>query len=138
MRLLSIVAVLALASGVSAQEKPDAPHPKREVIEHVALTAANITFDELDAHSTREIASTIPNSYETNPLWRPFVGSDSLYAERLAVEGGLAWVGWKMHHSKRRIVRVLWWTPQAAQLAINIYSWRSNERLLSRERATVR
>ena len=131
---LTIGAAVLLASVVSAQEKPDAPHPKREVIEHAALTAANITFDELDAHSTREIVSTIPHSYETNPLWRPFVGNDSLYAERLAVEGGLAWVGWKMHHSKRRIVRVLWWTPQAAQLALNIYSWRSNEQSLAAEK----
>jgi len=56
---------------------------------------------------------------EQNPWWRRrFVRSDGLYAEQTAGQAALAWLGWRMHHSRRWWLRNSWWLPQSAQLGI--------------------
>jgi hypothetical protein len=116
---------------VTAQTRPDAPQPKRDLIEHIALTAAGEAFAMLDSHSTRIVLSH--HGRELDPLQRPFASSGALYAEQAAWSLGLGYLGWRMHHSHNRVAQRFWWLPQMVQLEGNANSWRHNNRVIARD-----
>lgn len=111
---------------------PDSPTPK--LIEHITLTGLNETFSMLDASSSRE-AIQIKGTYEIDPLHKPFVHSNSLYAIQSFEVAGASYLGWKMQSSKIPIIHNLWFAPQAGLLAANVWGWKHNENLIERNKA---
>jgi hypothetical protein len=111
------------------------PTLRREIVQHAALFAVGETFSMLDAHSTRQ-GINLPRVHESDPFFRPFVHSDGLYAVQSAEIGALAWLGWKMHHSRSNILRATWWVPQTAQIGANLTGWCMNRRLIAEANTT--
>src|SRR5580704_13945605 len=131
---LSPVALLAQslkAEPLRAQSLPDSPRPKSDLIEHIAITAAGVTFAMLDSHSTRIVISD--HGRELDPLERVFARSNVLYAEEATWSLGLGFLGWKMHHSHNRVFRQLWWLPQSLPLEGSLNAWRHNKRVIARD-----
>lgn len=111
-------------------KQPREPIRRREILQHVALFAAGETFSMLDAYSTRQ-GINLPRVHESDPIFRPFVHSDGLYAVQTAEIAALAFVGWKMHHSRSKFLHSTWWIPQTAQIGANFAGWHMNRRLLT-------
>lgn len=111
------------------------PTRRREIVEHAALFAVGETFSMLDAHSTRQ-GINLPRVHESDPIFRPFVHTDGLYVVQSAEIGALAWLGWKMHHSRSKILRDTWWIPQTAQIGANLTGWRMNRHLITQANTT--
>jgi hypothetical protein len=131
MRCAFLLLVLLSPLSLQAQALPESPHPKRELIEHIALTAAGEAFAMLDSHSTRVVISH--HGRELDPLQCPFVGSGALYAEQAIWSLGLGYLGWRMHHSHNRLARRFWWLPQIVQLEGSVNSWRHNNLVIARD-----
>lgn len=142
-------AAQALPDLAATRMLPDSPAPKveshgefraanrqheittrRDIVEHVALGAVSEVFSMLDARSTREGIS-LPRVHESDPIFRPFVHSDELYAVQTAEIGALAWICWRMHHSHNGFLRATWWIPQTAQISANITGWQMNRALIA-------
>lgn len=111
-------------------KQPREPIRRREIIQHAALFAVGETFSMVDAYTTRQ-GINLPGVHESDPIFRPFVHSDGLYAVQSAEIGALAWVGWKMHHNRSKFLRSTWWIPQTAQIGANLEGWRMNRRLIA-------
>jgi hypothetical protein len=111
-------------------KQPREPIRRREVTPHVALFAVGETFSMLDAYTTRQ-GINLPRVHESDPLVRPFVHSHGLYVVQTAEIGALAFVGWKMHHSRSRFLRSTWWIPQTAQIGANLEGWHMNRHLIT-------
>jgi hypothetical protein len=126
MRYLTIAVLLFLPCAVHGQTPSRAlpERPKAKIVEHVALTGLAVTAGMLDSAATRWNVSRGGTEYD--PLERPFAHSNALYAEGAAYEGGLAWVGWKLHGSNHPLLRHIWWLPQTAQTAASFYCWRAS------------
>jgi hypothetical protein len=150
--LFSSCAAQALPDLAATKVLPNSPAPKegfrgeletgkphreltqrREIVEHIALGALSETFSMLDARSTREGIS-LPRVHESDPIFRPFVHSEGLYVVQSAEIGALAWMGWRMHHSRYRLFRATWWIPQTAQIGANITGWQMNRTLIAESR----
>jgi hypothetical protein len=152
MRLLVLLLTFAcscaaqtLPNSAAAKFLPDAPLAKvepqpqnetvkpirrREVMQHLALFAVGETFSMLDAYTTRQ-GINLPRVHESDPIFRPFVHHDGLYAIQTAEISALAFVGWKMHHSRSKFLRSTWWIPQTAQIGANLEGWHMNRRLIT-------
>lgn len=113
-----------------AMKQPREPIRRHEIVQHAALFALGETFSMLDAYTTRQ-GITLPRVHESDPIFRPFVYSDGLYAVQSAEIGALAFLGWKMHHSRSRFLRTTWWIPQTAQIGANLTGWHMNRRLIA-------
>ena len=72
-----------------------------------------------DAYSTRRVLS---GNYgmEGNPLLRPFAHSNALYAVTQVSPAVMDLIGKRMMVSQNRLVRRLWWVPQAAGSGFSI------------------
>jgi len=72
-----------------------------------------------DAYSTRRVLS---GNYgiEGNPLLRPFAHSNALYAVTQISPAVMDLIGKRMMVSQNRLVRRLWWLPQAAGSGFSI------------------
>jgi len=72
-----------------------------------------------DAYSTRRVLS---GNYGTegNPLLRPFAHSNALYAVTQISPAVMDLIGKRMMVSQNRLVRRLWWLPQAAGSGFSI------------------
>jgi hypothetical protein len=72
-----------------------------------------------DAYSTRRVLS---GNYGTegNPLLRPFAHSNALYAVTQVSPAVMDLIGKRMMVSQNRLVRRLWWLPQAAGSGFSI------------------
>ena len=72
-----------------------------------------------DAYSTRRVLS---GNYgmEGNPLLRPFAHSNALYAVTQVSPAVMDLIGKRMMVSQNRLVRCLWWLPQAAGSGFSI------------------
>ncbi len=72
-----------------------------------------------DAYSTRRVLS---GNYgiEGNPLLRPFAHSNALYAVMQISPAVMDLIGKRMMVSQNRLVRRLWWLPQAAGSGFSI------------------
>jgi hypothetical protein len=140
-KVLKIAAILVFcAVGTFGQKEagvslPDAPKPK--MLPHIMLTAAAVTFNQLDVYNTRIWVADL-HQEEANPLWRPFVHNNSIYAEQLGVQVGLAYIGWKMHSSRHRVFRLTWWIPQTIQVAGSIRGWRAEVNAINNRRALLK
>ena len=115
---------------LDTQEPKPAVKPPLK-LPHYALFMLDSTFTQLDTHSTRQLVNQ-PGWYESDPIWKPFARNNSLYAVTAASNVGLAFLGYKMHHSRHAIVRNLWWTPQAADAALHFAGWTHNRNALRR------
>jgi hypothetical protein len=111
------------------------PIRRREIVEHAALFAVGETFSMLDAYTTRQ-GINLPRVHESDPFFRPFVRSNALYAVQSGEIGALAFLGWKMHHSRNKFLCNTWWIPQTAQIGANFQGWRMNRRLIAQPNPT--
>jgi hypothetical protein len=75
------------------------------------LAAASSAAASLDAYTTRRAIQS--GAVEMNPILRPFVNSNGLYAAIQISPVVMDLVGYKMQHSENRLFRHTWWIPQA-------------------------
>jgi hypothetical protein len=115
------IAVLGLFLTLSVSSFAQEKKPVRKW-PHVALLAADSLFTNLDLHITRDYIR-FPQYGESNPLWRPLMPSPGVYAAGAATNVGWAALGWKMHTSKHRWIRSIWWAPQATDIAMHAWGW---------------
>jgi hypothetical protein len=85
-------------------------HEKKEWYALIALSSGAAAFD---AWTTRR---AISGGYgtEANPLLRPFVHSNAIYAATQVSPVVLDLIGRKMMTSSHRLLRKFWWAPQMA------------------------
>jgi hypothetical protein len=86
-----------------------------------ALTVASSGAAGFDAWSTRR---AISGGYgtESNPLLRPFVHSNALYAATQVSPLVLDYVGRKMMTSRHPLLRRMWWLPQSAGTGMSLFA----------------
>jgi hypothetical protein len=94
-----------------------------------ALTAAGSGMAFADAYSTRQ-AITQANSYEINPLLRPFSHSGALYAATQVSPLFMDFLGKRMMMSRSKTLRTFWWLPQAAGTGVSTAAVVHNFRLV--------
>jgi hypothetical protein len=93
------------------------------------LAAAGSGMAFADAYSTRR-AITQANSYEVNPLLRPFSHSGVLYAATQVSPLLMDFLGKRMMMSRSRTLRTFWWLPQAAGTGVSTAAAVHNFRLV--------
>lgn len=74
-----------------------------------------------DAWSTREAIQNA-GAHELNPFFRPFSGSNAIYAATQIGSGLFDYLGYRMMKSKRQWMRKFWWIPQLAGTAGALFS----------------
>lgn len=89
------------------------------------LAAAQHGAAAFDAYSTRYAVGH--GAVEQNPMLRPFVHSDSIYAVSQIVPTVLDLVGRRMQRSQNRFIRRTWWLPQT--LSAGTYIWAGTHNL---------
>jgi len=77
-----------------------------------------------DAWSTRNAIQN--GGHELNPLFRPFAGSDAIYAATQVGSGLFDYLGHRMMTSKRGWMRRWWWVPQVAGTIGSLFSGAHN------------
>jgi hypothetical protein len=77
-----------------------------------------------DAWSTRDVIQQ--GAHELNPLYRPFAGSNLIYAATQVGPGLFDYLGYRMMKSKRGWERKLWWLPQVAGTVASLFSGAHN------------
>lgn len=78
-----------------------------------------------DAWSTRNAIQN-DGAHELNPLFRPFAGSDAIYAATQVGSGLFDYLGHRMMTSKKGWMRRLWWVPQVAGTIGSLFSGAHN------------
>jgi|SRR5450432_2441605 hypothetical protein len=94
------------------------------------LTAAGSGAAFADAWSTRR-AITQADSYEINPLLRPFSHSGILYGATQVSPLVMDFLGKRMMMSDSRMLRKFWWLPQAAGTGVSTAAAIHNIRLVN-------
>jgi len=86
-----------------------------------ALTAASSGAAAFDAWSTRR---AISGGYgtESNPLLAPFSHSGALYAATQVSPALMDFIGRRMMTSEHRLIRRMWWLPQAAGTGMSLFA----------------
>lgn len=77
-----------------------------------SLMATQHSAAFFDAWSTR--AAVNRGAQETNPLLKPFANSGAMYPAAQAFPAAMDYLGYRMMRSNNRVLRKLWWVPQAA------------------------
>jgi hypothetical protein len=90
-----------------------------------ALTAVSGAGGAFDAWSTRRAISGGFGT-ESNPLLRPFVHSNALYAATQVSPLVLDYVGRRMMRSEHGMVRKMWWLPQSAGATVSFVAGAHN------------
>ena len=72
-----------------------------------------------DAYSTRLVVSGKYGT-ESNPFLRPFANSSALYAVTQVSPVVMDYIGKRMMVSQNRLVRRMWWLPQAAGAGLSV------------------
>jgi len=83
------------------------------------LMAAEHGSAVLDAWSTRAVLRQ--GGSELDPLVRPFAHSTTLYPALQVVPFGVDYFASRLMHSNHRVLRKLWWVPQAVATGGSIY-----------------
>jgi hypothetical protein len=83
-----------------------------------ALAFAGHGAAAFDAWSTRRAISG-GHGTEANPLLRPFVNSNAIYAATQVTPALMDYLGRRMMVSRRNWLRRMWWVPQAAGAGIS-------------------
>lgn len=86
-----------------------------------ALAAASSGAAAFDAWSTRR---AISGGYgtESNPLLAPFSHSGALYAATQVSPALMDFIGRRMMTSEHRMIRRMWWLPQAAGTGMSLFA----------------
>ena len=97
------------------------------------LNAAHTTAAFADTYTTQRVF-TQPNTYERNPLAVPFQthGSPVAYSSTLAGTYAASFLADRMKHSHNRVLRRIWWLPQAGLTAAHIWAIQNNVRVYNR------
>lgn len=77
-----------------------------------SLVAFDHTAAAFDAYSTRQAIGH--GGVELNPFLKPFADSPAIYPALQVWPTAMDFVGSKMMHSQNRVLRKVWWVPQAA------------------------
>jgi hypothetical protein len=85
----------------------------------VALSAVVSGAAAFDAYSTRDAISH--GAVEDDPLMRPFVHTNAIYAASQVSPMILDFVARRMQRSSNGFVRHIWWVPQSAATAEYIF-----------------
>jgi len=104
--------------------KPAYTHPRETRGQRVAwysLMAAGHGAAAFDAYSTR-LAVSGNYGTETNPFLRPFSHSSALYAVTQVSPALMDFIGKRMMVSENRLVRKMWWLPQAAGSGFSVFA----------------
>ena len=91
-----------------------------------ALMAAEHGSAMLDAWSTRAVLRQ--GGTELDPLVRPFAHSTTLYPALQVVSFGVDYFASRLMHSNHRVLRKLWWVPQAVATGGSVYCGIANLR----------
>lgn len=78
-----------------------------------------------DAWSTRDAIQN-RGAHELNPLFRPFAGSNAIYAATQVGSGLFDYLGHRMMKSRKGWMRRLWWLPQVAGTVGSLFSGAHN------------
>lgn len=78
-----------------------------------------------DAWSTRDAIQN-DGAHELNPLFRPFAGSNAIYAATQVGPSLLDYLGHRMMTSKKSWMRKWWWVPQVAGTIGSLFSGTHN------------
>src|SRR5690242_17526421 len=92
------------------------------------LMAAEHGSAVLDAWSTRAVLRQ--GGSELDPLVRPFADSTTLYPALQVVPFGVDYFASRLMHSNHRVLRKLWWVPQAVATGGSVYCGMANLRNL--------
>jgi hypothetical protein len=86
-----------------------------------ALAAASSGAAAFDAWSTRRAVSGGYGT-ESNPLLAPFSHSGALYAATQVSPALMDFIGRRMMTSEHRMIRRMWWLPQAAGTGMSLFA----------------
>ena len=104
--------------------KPAYTRPRETRGQRVAwytLMATGHGAAAFDAYSTR-LAVSGNYGTETNPFLRPFSHSSALYAATQVSPALMDFIGKRMMVSENRLVRKMWWLPQAAGSGFSVFA----------------
>jgi hypothetical protein len=121
-----------LASMSKAPLKPLVGRPYETATQRklwYALSFAGSGAAAFDAWSTRR-AITQGYGVEGNPMLRPFSHSGALYAATQVSPLVMDFLGKRMMLSQHRILRRMWWLPQAAGTSVSLTAGVHNVRLV--------
>ncbi len=96
----------------------------------MSLAAAQTLAQSWDGYTT--VRGVESGGHEADPLARIFIGRYPTWGS-MAPAGtmqivGTAWIAEKMRRSHNRIVRKVWFVPQAASIAVSAGFARNNQR----------
>src|SRR4029077_15827692 len=112
-------AALALQPMKPAYTRPRETRGQR--IAWYSLMATGHGAAAFDAYSTR-LAVSGNYGTETNPFLRPFSHSSALYAATQVSPALMDFIGKRMMVSENRLVRKMWWLPQAAGSGFSVFA----------------
>jgi hypothetical protein len=112
-------AVLSLQPMKPAYTRPRETRGQR--IAWYTLMATGHGAAAFDAYSTR-LAVSGNYGTETNPFLRPFSHSSALYAATQVSPALMDFIGKRMMVSENRLVRKMWWLPQAAGSGFSVFA----------------
>ena len=92
-------------------------HPQRKV--WYALAFVGHGAAAFDAWSTRRAISGNFGT-ESNPLLRPFAHNNLMYAATQVSPAIMDYLGRRMMFSQHRLIRKMWWLPQAAGTGVSL------------------
>jgi hypothetical protein len=102
--------------------KPTFIRPRETRQQRVAwysLVVAGHGAAAFDAYSTRLVLSQNAGT-ESNPFLRPFAKSNALYAATQISPVVMDYIGKRMMVSQNRLLRRMWWLPQAAGAGFSV------------------
>jgi hypothetical protein len=113
--------VLILLFSQTAQAWPREHRKAWKILSYVGMSLA--LADSTQTMAARDYARNHGFGFvEHDPFARPFTNLPAPVYVGLSglTAGGFSWVGQKMQRSNHRIVRKLWWTPQAVEIGANV------------------
>lgn len=110
-------------AGIEAAEQ----YPRRTWLMLVVAQHGAAAFD---AYSTRYAVGH--GAVEQNPLMRPFVHSDSIYAVSQITPTVLDFVSRRMMRSPNGFIRHMWWVPQSVSVGTYLFAGVHNLQVASR------
>jgi hypothetical protein len=108
--------------------KPVITRPRetqRQRIMWYGLAVAGHSGAAFDAWSTKRAVSG-GYGQESNPLLRPFAGSNAIYAATQVSPAVMDFIGKRMMVSQNKWVRKMWWVPQVAGASFSFTSGAHN------------
>lgn len=143
----SVVAAKTIQPGISPEPSeitpihvPQIKPPKHVGIESaeqyprrtwLMLVVAQHGASAFDAYSTRYAIGH--GAVEQNPLMRPFVHSDSIYAISQVTPTVLDFVSRRMMRSQNGFVRHMWWVPQSVSVGTYLFAGFHNLQVASHQ-----